>query len=278
MVSHGKFTLHLVTTTAHCTGLDHLQSNTNKKGEIFMKLKKAFTFLAVVAAIIGSFVLGTYAASTSEPIKAYMCYDVSVNYNGENVIMKDANGERVYPIGYQGTTYIPIRAMGNLFGIPVDWDGTTRTVLLGGSAKSEGIDLIDNFKPYAVNYGSKQVPKSEKQTKSIGGVEVNHWLYMKNEILDLAGGAKGDTYAYYNLGGKYNNLTFEVATNEDTMLYVYGDNESLLGKVPLTANQTPLKVTIPLLETTQLHFQAILSKNSLNTDESTIGIFNAYLT
>jgi len=102
-----------------------------------MKLNKAFTLLGSVLLLSGGFALGASASSTSEPITAYMSYDINVNYNGENVVMKNANGERVFPIIYQGTTYIPIRAMGNLFDVPVDWDSATKTVLLGTSVDSK---------------------------------------------------------------------------------------------------------------------------------------------
>ena len=190
--------------------------------------------------------------------------------------MKNVNGVRVYPLSYEGSTYVPIRAIGNLFGVPVEWDSATKSVVLGTSAKSQGIDLIDNFKPYSINYGTKQVQKSEKQTKSIGGVEANHWLSLKNGTPSSE--AQADAFAYYNLGGKYDTLTFEACCDEDTVLYVYGDNETVLGEVALTANQVPQRVTISLQKDTQLHFQAKLSKNTLNNDDHTLGIINAYLT
>lgn len=61
-------------------------------------------------------------------------------------------------------------------------------------------------------------------------------------------------------------------------MYVYGDNETVLGEVALTANQVPQRVAISLQKDTQLHFQAKLSKNTLNNDDHTLGIINAYLT
>ena len=47
--------------------------------------------------------------------------------------MKDANGTVVYPISYNGTTYVPLRAVSNMMGLPVDWNGDTRTVYLGAA-------------------------------------------------------------------------------------------------------------------------------------------------
>jgi len=113
-----------------------------------MKLNKAFTISAAVLLLTGGYALGTYAANTSEPITAYMSYDINVNYDGENVVMKNVNRERVFPVVYQGTTYIPIRAMGNLFHVPVDWDGTSRSVLLGTSTGSSQQPAGSNSQTY----------------------------------------------------------------------------------------------------------------------------------
>lgn len=166
-------------------------------------------------------------------------------------------------------------AVGNVSGTPAEWDGDSKSVIMGASDEVQGIDLFDNYNVYAANYGTRQIQKSDNLTKSVGGVEVNHWLYMKNGMGSSQ--PKADAYAYYNLGGKYTTLIFEAATRADTVLYVYGDNESILGEVSLRANQVPQKVTIPLHNTTQLHFEAELPKNTLNNDDSTLGIINACL-
>jgi hypothetical protein len=40
------------------------------------------------------------------------------------------DGTPVLPISYNGTTYLPVRAMGYLLGLGIDWDGSTKTVLI----------------------------------------------------------------------------------------------------------------------------------------------------
>jgi hypothetical protein len=44
--------------------------------------------------------------------------------------LKDALGNRVYPLLYEGTYYIPLRATAPIFGCSVAWDGDNRTVIL----------------------------------------------------------------------------------------------------------------------------------------------------
>ena len=46
---------------------------------------------------------------------------------------KDANGKTVLPITYNGTTYLPVRAVGTLLGTEINYDGATSSVLIGGT-------------------------------------------------------------------------------------------------------------------------------------------------
>ena len=98
-----------------------------------MKYRKALLTLAIAVALMGAFTLGTKAADTLEAISAYLNYGITVKYNGETQSMTDANGAPVYPITYNDTTYLPVRAISNMLGVSVDWDPDTQTVLLGGA-------------------------------------------------------------------------------------------------------------------------------------------------
>ena len=48
----------------------------------------------------------------------------------------NVNGDEVHPILYSGTTYLPVRAIGELMGKNVNWDASTRTVSLSGTRTS----------------------------------------------------------------------------------------------------------------------------------------------
>jgi len=43
------------------------------------------------------------------------------------VVLRNANADRIYPILFDGTTYLPLRAIAGLFGMDARWDGETRT-------------------------------------------------------------------------------------------------------------------------------------------------------
>jgi hypothetical protein len=70
---------------------------------------------------------------------------IKIIYNGKEQILKDANGNRVYPIVNDGTTYVPIRAVTQIFGENVSWDSTTRSVVLGRDEGAPTSGDIFNF-------------------------------------------------------------------------------------------------------------------------------------
>jgi hypothetical protein len=70
----------------------------------------------------------------ADPIKK----NIEVTYNniqliidGTKITPKDVNGNIVGPFIYNGTTYLPVRAVGEALGKTVDWDGATQTVYVG---------------------------------------------------------------------------------------------------------------------------------------------------
>ena len=98
-----------------------------------MLLLKKKTVLAFIMACI--FALGVVAGASAETylkeIKAYLDQSVTIKKSRENVELADSNGNPLYPISYNGSLYLPIRAVSEIFGQPVKWDNETRTVQLG---------------------------------------------------------------------------------------------------------------------------------------------------
>lgn len=56
---------------------------------------------------------------------------LSVKFNDSYVEFSNVKGESVYPLSYNGTTYLPIRALSSLFEISISWDGSQNAILLG---------------------------------------------------------------------------------------------------------------------------------------------------
>ena len=236
-----------------------------------MNRKKSISILALALIMVSCFALGASASSGLQEISAYLNSNITVKMDGETQTFLDAKGNRVYPITYQGSTYLPVRAVAGLVGLDVDWDQATQTVLLG---QTKGVDLIDTYKNYAFNCDSQgwngvwQVQTADNQTEDISGVACSHWISLYTRMLNAA---KGDVWIAFNLLGKHDTLTFSYYANNDATLTVLGDNGSVLGEYAITGGAIAKTVTIPLLKTSELKFQI---EAGTHTD---IRIFDAYL-
>jgi hypothetical protein len=99
------------------------------KGEISLKRKLIISALVSVI-MIASMSIGVFAAS-SEYIQALLNKNVKVSLNSEVWQAKDQSGNNIYPLTYEGTTYIPIRSAAEALNVGIGYDATTNTVLLG---------------------------------------------------------------------------------------------------------------------------------------------------
>ncbi len=107
--------------------------------------KKSFTILATLA-LSTAFGAGAYAGANLEEIQAYLNRGLQFKIDGAAWQPKDTNGSPLYPITYNGTTYLPVRAISNALQVAVNYDETTNTVLLG--ERSEGVPITaEKFSP-----------------------------------------------------------------------------------------------------------------------------------
>jgi hypothetical protein len=75
--------------------------------------------------------VGAVADTALEEIKAYLNIGVSIELKGNAWTPKDEDGNVLHPITYNGSTYLPVRAVGEAVGLKVDWNAETQTVVLG---------------------------------------------------------------------------------------------------------------------------------------------------
>jgi hypothetical protein len=94
-------------------------------------LKRKLIISALISVIVlTSMSLGVFAAS-SEYIQVLLNKDVKIDLNGEPWQAKDQSGNDIYPLTYEGTTYIPIRSAAEALNVGIGYDAPTNTVLLG---------------------------------------------------------------------------------------------------------------------------------------------------
>ena len=95
-----------------------------------MKKNRLIQTTACAMALSAALTVSAFAATK---VTATLRPDVTVRIDGVTCDFYNAQGKEVHPIIYNGTTYIPLRAVGELMGKNVNWDGTTGTASLGGT-------------------------------------------------------------------------------------------------------------------------------------------------
>ena len=157
-------------------------------------MKKTLRVLAMAMScvlLLGATVFSAGSGYTKEIIASYV--GVNLVVEGVTVIPKDANGNIVEPFIYEGTTYLPVRAVGEALGMPVSWDGSTKTVYVG-DVPGQDIYLLDVCPPYEKGgYGQPNELKmmGKKHQK---GFTLEYYM---------------NCYAIFNLNGEYDTLEFD---------------------------------------------------------------------
>ena len=112
--------------------------------------KKAPVFFICLVLVFG-ITTRVLAAGNLEVISAYLNHDIKIVYNGETQSMTDAAGKAIYPISYNGTTYLPVRAISGMLGVGVAWDGANQILYMETQAPASG-PSIKNDKIITANF------------------------------------------------------------------------------------------------------------------------------
>ena len=89
--------------------------------------------LLAAAAMMAVFVTST-AAATAYKRSITAEYGIKVEIDGQQTVLTDANGKTVEPFTYNGTTYVPIRAVAENLGCYVGYDASTQTAIVDNDA------------------------------------------------------------------------------------------------------------------------------------------------
>lgn len=186
---------------------------------------------------------GTVWAATGMKSIDVMYNNIKIYMDGELVEPKDANGQTVEPFIYNGTTYLPVRAVGNAIGKEVSWDGVEKVVYLG--AKPGNIEnWLNVCGPYQYG-GGEEYRLEENKYFAMSGKKYTNGFVLKDIINEA-----DNKWALFNLDGKYNSVSFTVghvdgtaATNSTLNIYLDG---IIAYTKQLKYDDVAQKITIPL--------------------------------
>lgn len=140
--------------------------------------------------------VGASAAGIIQSVQSELRPDFTVKIDGEVCTFKDVNGEVVYPMLYEGTTYLPIRAIGEIMGKTVYWYEDDKLIELKDEKTTvtdadvivtEGNSTTDNGMPADGSSGKKQSGINGDKTTLPDGVQGITIDEAKKIALDKAG-------------------------------------------------------------------------------------------
>ena len=186
--------------------------------------------------------------------------NIKIYLDGEQLQPKDVNGNNVEPFIYQGTTYLPVRAVGNAIGRDVSWDGLEKVVYLGAKP-GDVANWLDVCGPYQYKNGT-EYRMTDNKFFTMSGKK-----YTNGYVLKTAGNTSAE--ALYNLDGKFKSVSFRIGhidgtPDKNATLNIYIDGICEYTK-ELKYDDVASMVTVPLNGALQMKIE--VKKDSSNTNQ-----------
>ena len=177
--------------------------------------------MALLTAAAGVF------ASRSETISA-VYNNIKIAIDGVLLEPKDVNGVEIEPFIHNGTTYLPVRAIGEAFRKEVNWDSESVTVFIGEWAEKPYREVAIWNKPYLEVSDSNQYHTSEKS-----GIDYLNFTYPRNNT----------SYIIYPVNGMAKEIkgTFlinDVWDSAQIKINFYDENNNTLYNSPILTKST----------------------------------------
>ncbi|KGE19376.1 stalk domain-containing protein [Paenibacillus wynnii] len=157
-------------------------------------MKKKWIATGAAAIFLVSSSAGVYAGSNLQPIKAFLNTTMKFQVNGKPFQLQNDKGAVMAPISYNGSTYLPVRAVSKALGVAIDFNSQSNTIFLG--EKGEGVSIAEGF--------DSSFRTKDPQLTSYAGKDY------KDVFFNNASGSRSSGFMLYPKG-KYQKLYIQVA-------------------------------------------------------------------
>lgn len=213
-------------------------------------MKKRTVALVLALTLMLGLGVGAYAASNNKMISALLAPDLKVVYNGQEQKMTDASGNPVYPISYNNTTYLPVRAVSGMIGLPIEYDAENFSVNIGAE---KWVDLTSRSNSGATRRSSIITDANELKANTDDGPKVfSSGIYW--DIWNGSLSASPREVIMFNVQG-YSTVTFTAWSDLDASVCVYNENGKEFAWLDLKADVAVTK-TLDLTGVSKIGFAA----------------------
>lgn len=260
------------------------------------KQKVLYFTTGFLAATVLTSSMTTLAAPVKKQIAAYF-NNTKIYVDGKLVKAKDGNGKAVEPLVYNGTTYLPVRAVGEAFNSNVTWDGPKNSVYIG-KVNASDVDVSLSNLDYLSE--SHRYQWGHLDWEAYTGNQITSWNaeddsdnagsnYEQGLLFELKGSGTGATHGLesereYLLNQKYKSfkgsfvLHYDSRSSEDAhaVMKVYGDGKLLHTSETMEKGTLPLSFDINVTGVNKLKIVITNTETDLDySDQLYFGLVNA---
>ena len=175
--------------------------------------------------------------AVEQTITVQMRPDYTIVIDGVARTFRNVNGKVVDPLLYQGSIYLPIRAIGELMGMNVEWDATDGTVFLSG----EVTDYDTNYSTGGATGTAAETAISMSRAREIAlanaGLTADDVVFVECELSRDDGRLEYEIEFIRRTGSSYTEYDYEIDANTGAIRGMDRDAEHFHG------SQTAASVT-----------------------------------
>lgn len=166
-----------------------------------MKFAKGFLCGVIVCGLLAGSVIA-FAADTIFKTISVTMGGVNIVVDGETVIPRDANGKVIDVLGYNGSAYLPVRALTDAITKgtkPIEWEAITQTIYIGEKKPNGAAVWLDSLTPY---------DKDPDISKATGTFKVRQTTYSPEHCFNIIS-------AKYLLKSRYKTIKGYIASADN---------------------------------------------------------------
>jgi len=210
------------------------------------KTIKGYTAGFLTAILLISLGLTVYASAGSQSITVTY-NNIRLVVNGERITPLDAQGHIVEPFIFNGTTFLPVRAVAEALGQDVHWDANSVTVYIGQVPTRPAVEVMLFDRPYlevgnaAWFSASGDQRDNEIRITPIGGSQ--SWWHSRTQSNNQR--RNHVVYALDMVASAFRGTLHPPTSNNVELVYnIYGDGRLLYTSPIIRSNTVPIPMDI----------------------------------
>lgn len=125
--------------------------------------KKAFVSTILATGLLCGAV-GVYSSNGVAVVQAYLNSTIKFTVNGASWTPKDANGKKLSPLVYNGSTYLPAKAVGEVLNAEVQYNGNSKTVAITTTGNANAGEPYNDALPTTTTTPTPTTPTTPQQS------------------------------------------------------------------------------------------------------------------